>query len=232
MQQSPESAEELISLRDAAREIGINVSTLSRQVKSGAVRSHDGKVRLSEVLEDRANNIDLTQSRRRPKGEGAQASATAAPTARPDATTSPVDATTAATPTGMTADRLEPQPHGGALKRATKADVDDTEELVLVDGIMVPLARAAQIKENYLARTRQLLYERDRRALVSRVAAEALFFTVARENRDAWLSWPARVVTLMASELKTEESALLEVLTQYVHQHLAELGEPATPDLN
>jgi hypothetical protein len=52
--------EALIGITAAAREIGISHSTLSRQVKLGQVRSHNGKVRLSEVLEDRANNIDNT----------------------------------------------------------------------------------------------------------------------------------------------------------------------------
>lgn len=50
--------EPLISIAAAAREIGINKSTLSRQVADGKIRSHDGKVRLSEVYEDRAKNID------------------------------------------------------------------------------------------------------------------------------------------------------------------------------
>jgi hypothetical protein len=50
----------LISISEAARNVGINKSTLSRQVKSGAIRSYDGLVRLSEVLEDRANNIDAS----------------------------------------------------------------------------------------------------------------------------------------------------------------------------
>jgi hypothetical protein len=52
--------EALIGITAAARQIGISHSTLSRQVKLGQVRSHRGKVRLSEVLQDRANNIDNT----------------------------------------------------------------------------------------------------------------------------------------------------------------------------
>jgi hypothetical protein len=50
----------LISISEAARKVGVNRSTLHRQVKSGAIRSHDGLVRLSEVLEDRARNIDAS----------------------------------------------------------------------------------------------------------------------------------------------------------------------------
>jgi hypothetical protein len=52
--------DELIGITAAARQIGVSHSTLSRQVKLGQVRSHKGKVRLSEVLQDRANNIDNT----------------------------------------------------------------------------------------------------------------------------------------------------------------------------
>jgi len=61
--------EPLISLSEAARKIGLNKSTLSRQVKAGTIRSHDGKVRLSEVLEDRANNIAVAL--REPVASGA-----------------------------------------------------------------------------------------------------------------------------------------------------------------
>lgn len=50
--------ETLIGITEAARQIGISHSTLSRQVKAGQVRSHNGRVRLSEVLHDRDRNID------------------------------------------------------------------------------------------------------------------------------------------------------------------------------
>lgn len=52
--------EPLISIPAAARAVGVNRSTLGRQVKAGLVRSHQGKVRLSEVKQDRANNLDPT----------------------------------------------------------------------------------------------------------------------------------------------------------------------------
>lgn len=51
MQRSPDATPlELISISEAARKIGVNKSTLSRQVESGAVRSHGGKVVLAEVV--------------------------------------------------------------------------------------------------------------------------------------------------------------------------------------
>jgi hypothetical protein len=52
--------EKLIGIRAAARKVGIAHSTLSRQVTRGQVRSHGGKVRLSEVIYDRKHNLDPT----------------------------------------------------------------------------------------------------------------------------------------------------------------------------
>ncbi|MBW7965306.1 hypothetical protein [Bradyrhizobium sp. BR 10261] len=201
---------ELISIGEAARKIGINKSTLSRQVKSGAVRSHGGKVNISEVLADRSNNIDLTQSRRRPAARTPAKNA-AAPAA--DATTRPPDATTRASD-------ATPEPLTGA---------DD--ELVLADGVMLAFAQAQRVKENYLARQRALEFEKEAGRLVDREAANKAFFDRSREIRDAWLGWPARVATLMASDLGIEERKLVEVLTANVRQHLDELGEPAAPEL-
>lgn len=55
----------LMSIPAATRAIGLDRTTLGKQVRAGIVRSHAGKVRLSEVLEDRAANIDLGRSKRR-----------------------------------------------------------------------------------------------------------------------------------------------------------------------
>jgi hypothetical protein len=58
-------AEKPISISAAAKAIGIDRSVLGKQVRAGAVRSGGGKVYLSEVLADRAANIDLSRSKRR-----------------------------------------------------------------------------------------------------------------------------------------------------------------------
>lgn len=59
--------EPLIGITEAARQVGVSHSTLSRQVKRGQVRSHDGKVRLSEVIYDRKHKLDhsIWRGRRR-----------------------------------------------------------------------------------------------------------------------------------------------------------------------
>jgi hypothetical protein len=207
--------DEFISIAEAAKQIGINKSTLSRQVKAKAVRSHNGKVRLSEVYEDRANNIDLSQSRRRSTKTPA-----AAPAAKLDAT-----AQADATPSVLNLSANVSAPDSDAT------DDGAGDDLVLVDGALLTFAQASCLKENYLARKHKLSFEVARGALVDRGAAVKAFFEAARENRDAWTAWPARIATLLAADLGADERVVAETLARYVQQHLAELGEPNEPAL-
>ncbi|MGE7416731.1 hypothetical protein [Methylobacterium tarhaniae] len=93
------------------------------------------------------------------------------------------------------------------------------------------LAQAAQRKENHLGLLRRQEYLTKQGKLVDRAEAEAAFFDEARAIRDAWLAWPARVGIEMADALKVDPRTLTQVLATYVQQHLAELGEPSSPDL-
>lgn len=52
------NGEHSLSIAAAARAIGVSRQTLWGQVRSGAVRSHDGRVYLSEVKADRKRNVD------------------------------------------------------------------------------------------------------------------------------------------------------------------------------
>ena len=65
--------------------------------------------------------------------------------------------------------------------------------------------------------------------LVERAAAEAQFFELARQERDSWLAWPARVSALMAAELGVEPRLLEAMLDRHLREHLAVLADP---DLN
>jgi hypothetical protein len=62
--------------------------------------------------------------------------------------------------------------------------------------------------------------------LVDRDRATSLVFRLAREERDAWVNWPARVAALMAAELGTETAAMQKVLEAHVRAHLEELAQP------
>lgn len=63
--------------------------------------------------------------------------------------------------------------------------------------------------------------------LVERAAAEALFFDAARQERDAWLNWPARVCATMAAELGVDAKVLEGVMDRYLREHLSGLADPS-----
>ena len=72
--------------------------------------------------------------------------------------------------------------------------------------------------------------------LVERDRAVALVFRLARQERDAWVTWPARVAALMAADLTAALSdsgettvgtgAMKQILESHVRAHLAELAGP------
>ncbi|WP_338688281.1 hypothetical protein V5279_23520 [Bradyrhizobium sp. 26S5] len=57
-------AEPLISISEAARQLGLHKSTLSRQIGQKRIRTHGGRVRLSEVKADRSNTIPMRSATR------------------------------------------------------------------------------------------------------------------------------------------------------------------------
>jgi hypothetical protein len=61
--------------------------------------------------------------------------------------------------------------------------------------------------------------------LVDRARATALMFRLAREERDGWVNWPARVAALIAAELGLEAHPVQKALETHVRAHLAELAE-------
>jgi hypothetical protein len=50
-------------------------------------------------------------------------------------------------------------------------------------------------------------------------------FRLAREERDVWVNWPARVAALMAAELGVEAPTMQEVLERNVRNQLQELAK-------
>ncbi len=87
-------------------------------------------------------------------------------------------------------------------------------------------AEALRRKENYLALLRQLEYEKKSGSLVELEVAEKILFEQARASRDAWLNWPTRVGPLLAADLGLEADRVVGALTEYVHKHISQLGEP------
>lgn len=89
----------------------------------------------------------------------------------------------------------------------------------------------------YQAQDKQLAIQKRKGTLVDRARAEALVFRLARQERDTWVTWPARVAALMAAEVAAEvekqtakpvtiEAAILQrVLETHVRQHLETLAD-------
>ena len=89
----------------------------------------------------------------------------------------------------------------------------------------------------FQAQERQLAIQKKKGALVDRARAEALVFRLARQERDTWVTWPARASALMAAEVAAEvqkrtdhpvgiEAGIMQrVLKTHVRQHLEALAD-------
>lgn len=93
----------------------------------------------------------------------------------------------------------------------------------------------------YQAQERQLAIQKKKDTLVDRARAEALVFRLARQERDVWVTWLARVAALMAAQIaadveKTsgkpvmiETSILQRVLETQVREQLEALADLRVP---
>lgn len=105
------------------------------------------------------------------------------------------------------------------------AKADDFIKRVL-SGDYLKFGDAERIKENALALKHVLDGRQKAGALVEIETAEKVLFEQARQERDAWLNWPARVGPLIAATFDLEADRVTEVLAGHVQQHLADIGEP------
>lgn len=148
----------------------------------------------------------------------------------PDGTIDPAKANVAwqrSTDPGRT--RMKPKPAAEKLRPVGEAALGSVRETLKEQGLpaggnvtFVQARTAHEIAKAHLARLK--LQER-KGELVDRARATALVFRLAREERDAWLNWPARVAALMAAELGVEAHPMQKILEAHVRAHLAELTE-------
>jgi hypothetical protein len=133
--------------------------------------------------------------------------------------------------------RKPPAPKLKPVPEAAVAAVGDT---LREQGLTAPTVgggttflQAKTANEVLKAQERRIRLQRLKGELVDRARAETLMFRVARDERDAWVTWPARVAALMASELTTAlgdacevEAALMQkVLEAHVRAQLDSLAE-------
>jgi hypothetical protein len=90
--------------------------------------------------------------------------------------------------------------------------------------------QARTANEVLKAQERKLRLQRLKGELIDRARAVSLVFRLARQERDAWAGWPARIAAIIAADLGVGAHQMQTVLETHVRAHLGELAE-VRPDL-
>jgi hypothetical protein len=89
----------------------------------------------------------------------------------------------------------------------------------------VTYLQARTANEVLKAQERKMRLQKLRGEMVDRARATALVFRLARQERDAWAGWPARIAAMMAADLGIGAHRMQSVLEAHVRQHLGELTD-------
>lgn len=124
-----------------------------------------------------------------------------------------------------------PVPDEAEQKPVPKAAVDVVRNTLLNAGLPAPpedgtmtFAAARTANEILKAQERQLKLDKLRGTLVDRAKAAEVVFNAARQERDSWTQWPARVAALIAAELQADPHAVEIALDAYVRKYLDDLA--------
>jgi len=203
----------LVSVSAYARLHGVTKGAAQKWQARGLLVFRDGKVAVE------ASDQKLAHA-----GVGRFADA-ATKTRRTATTPAPkVAAQVAALPAAMVGDLEEAAAQGDEAARTVLDFMSG-----LAEGRTVDLITAQTIKENGLAAIRMIEARKRAGEVVEMADAEAVFFDVFRQHRDAWLNFPSRVGPLLAADLGLAPDRVVEALTVHVHQHLNDLGQPIDP---
>ncbi len=122
-------------------------------------------------------------------------------------------------------------PRTGTQARAPRASVPEPSDTVRDAGAAAlpaggaSLLQARTVNEVVKAQTNKVRLARLKGELVERSQVVAHVFKLARDERDAWLNWPARVSAQMAATLEVDPHAMHLALEAAVRDHLREMGE-------
>jgi hypothetical protein len=184
------------SNRGLARQLGVSETAVRRAEKLGRIRREaDGAWDLARVRTAWAGNTDPAQQR---------AGSSAGNGSRKAAQNS-----------------VRPVPE--AAVGAVRDTLREHGEPVSTGGMTFMQARTAN--EVLKAQERRLRLQQMKGELVDRAKAVAQVFGLARDERDAWVNWPARIAAMIAAELEVDPHRLHTVLERQVRDHLAELAE-------
>lgn len=101
------------------------------------------------------------------------------------------------------------------------------------------LAAANAAVRAFDAQIKRLRLQQMAGTLVNRERANRLVFAFARQIRDAWISWPARIAPRITADLlshireggELSQRHINILLDKYVHEHLTELAESSAPNI-
>ena len=120
-------------------------------------------------------------------------------------------------------DRRALKPVPEAAVGAVRDTLREHGEPIAAGAMTFMQARTAN--EVLKAQERRLRLQQMKGELVDRAKAVAQVFRLARDERDAWVNWPARVAAMIAAELEVDPHQLHTVLERHVRDHLGELAE-------
>jgi hypothetical protein len=184
------------SNRELGRQLGVSETAVRRAEKAGRIRREaDGSWDSAKVKAAWSDNTDPAQQR--PARSGRRTGKRRAMKPVPEAAL------------GAVRDTL--REHG--------------EPIVASPGQAMTFMQARTANEVLKAQERRLRLQRMKGELVDRAKAVAQVFRLARDERDAWANWPARVAAMIAAELEVDPHQLHTVLERHVRDHLAELAE-------
>ena len=115
------------------------------------------------------------------------------------------------------------KPVSDAALGAVRDTLREHGEPVSAGGMTFMQARTTN--EVLKAQERRLRLQQMKGELVDRAKAVAQVFRLARDERDAWVNWPARVAAMIAAELEVDPHQVHTVLERHVRGHLGELAE-------
>jgi hypothetical protein len=186
----------LTSNRELARQLRVSETAVRRAERVGRIgREPDGSWDLAKVRSAWAGNTDPAQQRGVPSAGNGSRRA------------------------ALNALKRVPEAAVGAVRDTLR----EHGEPIAAGAMTFMQARTAN--EVLKAQERRLRLQQMKGELVDRAKAVAQVFRLARDERDAWVNWPARVAAMIAAELEVDPHQLHTVLERQVRDHLAELAE-------
>jgi len=113
--------------------------------------------------------------------------------------------------------RRGPPPRGAAMTSPTDVLLETSSDL--------SVSRLQQVELALKVEERKVRLEAAKGKLIDRAKARLLVRKLAQEERDAILNWPARVASVLASELGVDAHRLQLLLDKHLRAHLAARAE-------